>query len=261
MKWFFMHKKLFIVLGIFICIMVPIFTNILLSFDLVPSKNTDSTSWLGFWGSFFGGIIGGLATLVGVELTIYKMDEEKKNNCIYIVPLELNQMLLKTSENSVETLKDLDLVNVGKEHALNVSIEYDICKYKEVESYGSDWGITLIEKDLFNTILELSKESTDKIQVLPVSEGDKIYNMKVPMLLQVLINFIVVNLLDNYFDDLKVYRDIPLGKIKFIANNNYGKSVKIIYQIYMKCFFSKSSKEEKYCALNLNFKLDNLEYV
>ena len=212
-------------------------------------------------GSVFGGIIGGLATLIGVELTGYKMDEEKKNNCLYIVPLELRQTLMKISKNSVETLKSIDLVNVGKQHALNVSAKYDICEYKELQSYEDKLGITLIKKEIFDTILEMPNKSIDEIQVLPVSDGDKIYNMRVPMLMAVFINFILVNLLDNYFDDLNVCRDIPLGKIIFIANNNYGRNMRLTYLIYMKCFLDKDLQNNKYCCIDLSFKLEKSEDI
>lgn len=77
-----MNKKtLIIIICIvsFLILLLPIFINILLRIDWFSSIVMGGESgWLSFYGSYLGGILGGLLTLVGVFLTIRYQDDLRK---------------------------------------------------------------------------------------------------------------------------------------------------------------------------------------
>jgi hypothetical protein len=65
------------ILILVIIITLPIITNYL-TFIRIPFLPTNQNSvWIGFFGSFFGSIIGGLLTLIGIYLTIKREHYEK----------------------------------------------------------------------------------------------------------------------------------------------------------------------------------------
>ena len=55
---------------------IPIAINLLL-YCPIPTSSTTDADWLSFWGSFLGAIIGGVAGLLGVILTIKKMENDR----------------------------------------------------------------------------------------------------------------------------------------------------------------------------------------
>lgn len=78
-------KKFILVnkIKILLLLIITFETIIIIRLILIGSINLNLVkvdyNWLGFWGSFLGGIFGGLATLIGVRYTISKMDEERKD--------------------------------------------------------------------------------------------------------------------------------------------------------------------------------------
>jgi len=72
-----------ITIGIYLTIIILISLIIygLLFLNFPPSPNgTSNTDWLQFWGSYIGGVIGGMTTLGGVYYTLKHQDNDKDDN-------------------------------------------------------------------------------------------------------------------------------------------------------------------------------------
>lgn len=79
MKNFFCKYKKYVLGGLFIIIIIPIFLEFIIFRNNFYSP-VSNDGWASFFGSFFGGIIGGVLTLIGVIITINsdKMEKEEK---------------------------------------------------------------------------------------------------------------------------------------------------------------------------------------
>ena len=79
MKDFFCKYKKYVLGGLFIIIIIPIFLEFIIFRNNFYSP-VSNDGWASFFGSFFGGIIGGVLTLIGVIITINsdKMEKEEK---------------------------------------------------------------------------------------------------------------------------------------------------------------------------------------
>ncbi len=80
-------KNFYIILLVITVIIMPIFINWLvttnLSVSFIFDKIETNNDWISFYGSYLGGIIGGLFTLFGVMLTINKNDKQRKRTDIF----------------------------------------------------------------------------------------------------------------------------------------------------------------------------------
>lgn len=145
------NKKLLIIIGVIIIIGIPVMINLFLYIP-VPSKLTDNSDWLSFWGSFLGGIIGGIATLLGVLLTLFQMNKDKQNEerekYPYIIPLELSKVIKKVTAKTVNSCESIEVVNVGQQHALNVTLEYKECNYEVLENWNIENKINILDQDI-----------------------------------------------------------------------------------------------------------------
>lgn len=258
------NKKLLIIIGVIIIIGIPVMINLFLYIP-VPSKLTDNSDWLSFWGSFLGGIIGGIATLLGVLLTLFQMNKDKQNEerekYPYIIPLELSKVIKKVTAKTVNSCESIEVVNVGQQHALNVTLEYKECNYEVLENWNIENKINILDQDIYNSLLTMSKKSNTKLQIIAASEVNKFFKIEIPMLLEFVINFIVVNLIDNYYANYKTYKGIPLGNLVFRFYNNKGENIENIYSLSINCFMCKSESDEKECLITLNFNLQEKKIV
>ncbi|EQI05218.1 hypothetical protein QOG_2325 [Clostridioides difficile Y10] len=86
-SWIEKHKILTIFISVIailiICIGLPSLINRVLYWDIKTHNSTDG-EWLSFWGSFLGGIFGGLATLGAILITreMAKKDNEELKESI-----------------------------------------------------------------------------------------------------------------------------------------------------------------------------------
>ena len=81
MKDFFYKYKKYVLGGLFIIIIIPIFLEFIIFRNNFYSP-VSNDGWASFFGSFFGGIIGGLMTLLGVIITIDNNKKEKEEKLI-----------------------------------------------------------------------------------------------------------------------------------------------------------------------------------
>ena len=72
------NKQLWLLSIVYILVIFgsPFFINLLCGFT-TPITNGNDVAWLGFFGSYLGGIIGGSLTLIGVLLTFKKQDANR----------------------------------------------------------------------------------------------------------------------------------------------------------------------------------------
>ena len=78
MKDFFCKYKKYVLGGLFIIIIIPIFLEFIIFRNNFYSP-VSNDGWASFFGSFFGGIIGGIMTLRGVIITIENNKKEKED--------------------------------------------------------------------------------------------------------------------------------------------------------------------------------------
>lgn len=149
-SWIERHKILTIFISVIailiICIGLPLLINRMLYWDIRTHNSTDG-EWLSFWGSFLGGIFGGLATLGAILITreMAKKDNEELKESISrerepkVIPIKKNAYLYKTygtpcmfneiqMPNKVPICSDiikLTLVNVGKEAAIQIEVFWE----------------------------------------------------------------------------------------------------------------------------------------
>ena len=111
MKDFFCKYKKYVLGGLFIIIIIPIFLEFIIFRNNFYSP-VSNDGWASFFGSFFGGIIGGLMTLLGVIITI---DNNKK---------EKEEKLIEESEPKFDFfLKQTDTIfsdEIAKEETINI---------------------------------------------------------------------------------------------------------------------------------------------
>lgn len=84
-------KKVLVLIIIFI-ILFPVIINITMLIPYsVTSLNLSQKDWLGFWGSYIGGAIGGIGTIIAVFYTIKYYEKQNKRNYKYLE----NALILK----------------------------------------------------------------------------------------------------------------------------------------------------------------------
>lgn len=159
MEWIKRNNKLFLVLCIIGCFLIPIIINIILSYNLIPSIGTDSGEWLGFWGSFLGSIIGGLTTILGVLYTINQMKSEKKDReKVKIIPLKSSYYRrLITDKGGIEKL-------IIKNKFKNFLIDEEIKKNNELYKKTNEVKFKLREIELIN-------KTVPNVRILNVSDN------------------------------------------------------------------------------------------
>lgn len=132
-------KKIWALILILILISVPIIVNLIM---LMPSTSLDIgnvDAWISFFGSYSGGIIGGVATIIGIKLTLdysrYKDEDEKRRNILpYIQVMEAykkdnHQMFIVEEFLNYHTKYSYFIFkNIGLGSAIDVKFYFNIDK-------------------------------------------------------------------------------------------------------------------------------------
>lgn len=183
-------NKIKILFILFLAILaIPILLNYFM--PLVKGRTGNEESWLSFWGSWLGAILGSIATIVGVRWTLNDNNDKFSKNfryqrLLYEDDRELNLMpyikleiLEKTQiasgDNWVEfyngyydqdyELLNINLKNIGLGSAINIKIVFDrkiglIRGIDDVE-YSYDLGIN----ESIRISLMLNMHNHDKCQI------------------------------------------------------------------------------------------------
>lgn len=161
-----MYQKLFIVVLI---ISVPIFLNILVSIE-TPYTTGDSGTWLSFFGSYLGAIIGGIVAYYIAKMQFKRLDSkegEKRGLRQYPLLLEVRSELLRI-KNELNTLE----LKMDEHKEFNDQLEIHL-KSLEPHIWKSVKEIEYIKlmKDLFEI-----KNFYQKLQAITALKLQPLYN-------------------------------------------------------------------------------------
>lgn len=273
---------MFKIIGIVIAIGTVIAVG-LNCFNQIP--NVTAGDWLGFWGAY----IGGIATLGGVLLTLWKgendkreakeqrekdKEEVKKKEKPVIVPLrrefdfivnsqgniilKLNENLEKNivnddSTNVLEGIEKLfnnwdkdrfiaiDILNIGKEHALNLSIIYKSIKSLLITELNSEYISEQQYKEYFKKDI---KDIPDN-QIIKVSKNDEYSTICLPRIMMRLLENIIQNMNNkNKKDRIRLdlsYKKVIICEIEFNYQNIYTNPYHDNYLMYAEIFLPQAT--------------------
>lgn len=160
-------KNKWILIGILIIVLLPIIVN---SYMLIPSHSFDRGStdaWISFFGSFYGGIIGGLATIIGIWLTLkytkekdesekkrsvlpylQVVDDTKRVDCLsYTVRSEITPNSIKNS--------NLKIQNVGLGTAIDITFNFHEEEYMRINKPGKIINIPVNESQSIYIVIPI----------------------------------------------------------------------------------------------------------
>ena len=89
--------KWILIIGSILILIIPVAVNLLLYLPVPTPGELGDSEWLSFWGSYIGGCLGGICTLLTIYLTMkyyekqdanYKTELEKRDIHIYTKYLE-----------------------------------------------------------------------------------------------------------------------------------------------------------------------------
>lgn len=273
------NKKLIIILGVIICMVSPIIINLVLSLNLVPSIGTSNSDWLGFWGSFLGSIIGGLATLMGVLMTIWKMEEDKevenRKKLPFLVPLKkyfhitrdlgddrcyLHDKLDEEDKlnNKFSDLIYFDIINLGEEHAFNVSMSWVPPNLEDILSTFKRFGVENKFEKFFKFQCNNEVEIREEVfQIIKSSEGGNIDKTYLITGLGLLITYVAENIIFQIKKEKKIkrYENIPVGTLLLTCFNIQGKNIEKSYRIELNFSDGLEEKESCYHWANITFNI------
>lgn len=277
----FCQKQILLIIILFIlfcCIVIPVCLNWLLFFN-IKTHNSNDGDWLGFWGSFLGGIIGGFATLIGVILTIKKsdMDRQREDEKIKeerkprLIPIKKSFNIIREFEkvyifNKLDVLRkeyiisdilELKVVNASKESAIDISMEWIQCDNEFIKKYSS---FNEEEISIYNDILDKYKLTKSAIKEEEFIRGLDEILISVHANLNIFIEQVIKEFIHNYkeVNSGKIYfkYDIPLGILIFKSKNVYGENVNKNnkYLVSLSIIDVCTTKIEEYMG-TLDFKL------
>lgn len=241
------HKKLCIGIVILVCIGIPAFINIVMSLNLIPSIDTGNAEWLGFWGSFLGGIVGGIATLIGIVYTMKTFFYDKKP---VLIPLKKEFYIYINNEKKVELASNLiieseevsikpiefDIINVGRGAALDVEIRW--MPPKQVVT-GDEKKDKFIDDNNKNTLIDLTNKE-EEFQVIRCDDGTNVEKINIFIGLEELIKLIVKAHVSGkvvILGMLNFIFDVSLGYIEIYYNDIYHSNNKkqlAKYEMFLK---------------------------
>lgn len=205
-------KKLYIMLGIISLVIIFLFLPI--GIDKIFMNrfvtNWDMGQWAGFLGSYLGGGIGGIITLVGVwwQMTNEKKTKEKENKLGFLRHIEH----ILTRNLSAEDNKEINQ-ETNNNFAKNT---YQIFSYSSLSLIGEEPTKLLIE---FNS--NIINENLNYIYTL--SFGKKLYELN-----EKIIEF--NSLYDFLFRNLSSKKELLMDITKFLSNESKHPNSVIILQ-------------------------------
>jgi|GEM_PF-3567211 len=204
------------------------------------SAATNDGAWLSFWGSYLGGIFGGIATLIGIVYTIKSSTDDKKPIVIpfrkeffvYIDSASKNVSLLNNKSNRKEE-KYIYIYNVGRENALNVDLKWIPPKKIIIDGKLDNDNMIIVPNSLD---ISMMSRKDDHFQVIMCSKGNE-NNEKIKLYvsLQFLIEEIYRKLLkenSNIIEFLS-FSKIPMGILQIDFDDIYGNRESHNYEIYV----------------------------
>lgn len=118
--------KRFVVCSIIIILLFPLIINLIMFIPAsLTSSDLDAKTWLSFWGSYGGGIIGGVGALLAVLLTIryYMAKDAEQKLLLKLTPLIERISFLQQQVYSREIIKDETLLGLDVNEEIKAKIK------------------------------------------------------------------------------------------------------------------------------------------
>ncbi|AXU28705.1 TPA: hypothetical protein P1J70_001761 [Clostridioides difficile] len=276
-SWIEKHKILTIFISVIailiICIGLPSLINRVLYWDIKTHNSTDG-EWLSFWGSFLGGIFGGLATLGAILITreMAKKDNEELKESISmerepkVIPIKKNAYLYKTYGspcmfNEIKTssevprcsdIIELTLVNVGKEAAIQIEVFWEKPLNIVKTEYLTDDDLEVCN-NFFDEFDENENIKVEKEYISSLQEVEIGLNAYTEMYIRELSSKLIDNFRENNEDGIYIRKNIKAGTINIKCKNIYDKSYNKSYDMEISIFEMDRSKE--LYTINIDFNL------
>ena len=71
--------KWILIIGSILILIIPVAVNLLLYLPVPTPRELGDSEWLSFWGSYIGGCLGGICTLLTIYLTIKYYEKQDAN--------------------------------------------------------------------------------------------------------------------------------------------------------------------------------------
>ena len=270
MKWIKEHRMAFIVVVLLI-VVIPLLINIGLYFN-IPTHNTNDGDWLGFWGSFLGSIIGGIATLVGVIMTINQIESNEKilivplkeeftinlseiclNRYIYVIKRYYESSELQQIEESINSGDEkaekmlepyISIVNIGNKNAIDVIVKwypYKLSNIKNIKEYS---------KEIHNQWDEILKNNIYKenIELLRSGDSNNEASIYLDKIIQECISIIIWNMKDS-----KEVEELAIGVIDIQTKDIASKIYVDKYEVILCEVFGAQKKSRKDIYFSIKF--------
>ncbi|MED3887981.1 hypothetical protein [Priestia aryabhattai] len=163
-------KPKYIVGFIVISIAIPILVNLLYFSWGTSITFVDSKSWLGFFGSYIGSIIGGLLTLIGVIITINEQNEGNEKEQIQKTR-RLLSLLIEEADINHSLLQKMDkLFNTEDEDEAALLLDESAFLENFIWKQMKSEALLLLDTEIVRKLVEqyelVSKynRSTKKVQ-------------------------------------------------------------------------------------------------
>ncbi|WP_301108397.1 hypothetical protein [Sporosarcina sp.] len=161
-----------IIIGILLISVIPVCVNLLATNDIFKGSSGDFNSWLGFWGSFFGGIISGILTLGGVYIGInherkyslyLRYISHKRQLDKFVEWVEkLENMALFTEKADIKFLNTFKKIESEGEDLINSISGLDISIYQEGRNLIYEYGWLILNFEQANGTDEYNKKFATK---------------------------------------------------------------------------------------------------
>lgn len=98
-------QRILIILFALVVIFFPIIINFTVLNWETAFTNGDTNTWLTFFASYYGAVLGGVFTFLGVRMTLYNRADKRKQRDLLVLELRLTYKDIKTFADSEPDIK------------------------------------------------------------------------------------------------------------------------------------------------------------
>ncbi|TMN21883.1 hypothetical protein [Lentibacillus cibarius] len=93
-------KNFLLIVLIIVVLFFPVIANLMFFSWGTTITNGDTNTWIGFFASYYGAVLGGVFTFLGVRMTLYNGLEKRKQRDLLVLQLKLSYEDIKSFANS-----------------------------------------------------------------------------------------------------------------------------------------------------------------
>lgn len=238
---------------------IPIAINLLL-YCPIPTSSTTDADWLSFWGSFLGAIIGGVAGLLGVILTIKKMEndrlKEESTRFPCLIPIEqvivlfhhidIDQGIYISYDESINPQEVREVIAKRKGHPYNdVSIN--------IVNVGEEHAISV--RSIWESSNGNLAKNDRKVQIIRGASTNDLGSTNLPINMRYEIESIIRRKYE-YILENRVKESFEIGKLTLKHKRRNGKEFSQEYNVIIKLFTRRiynEDEENKIFFINISF--------